>query len=65
MSALYTAAAMFEGRHDFAAFTNNPRDKVKAEILEKAGRVRNIRKVEGGGVGMGVGVCLSLCGGGG
>ncbi len=46
MSLLHLAAACFEGTHDFSAFANNPRDKVKAEALKmENGTVRDIRKV--------------------
>jgi len=48
VSLLYEAAACFQGTHDFAAFTNNPRDKVRAEELQTTAgaTVRSIRKVE-------------------
>lgn len=43
---LFRAAACFEGTHDFSAFSNNPRDKVKQLLLAGEGKkVRTIRAV--------------------
>lgn len=43
---LFRAAACFQGTHDFSAFSNSPRDKVKQQILQGAGKqVRTIREI--------------------
>ena len=46
LTLLREAAGLFEGGHDFAAFANNPRDKVKKQMLDAQGRRRCVRRVE-------------------